>query len=330
MSALDLFLPQSLPSKLRLLTPSRVGVGLAAAFVALSGLPSFLALALGACIALAPRTPILETQAANKVGNKLMKASIIALGAGMNLSLVFEAGATGLATTALTLAVAVSIGILAGRALGIDRDIATLVTVGTAICGGSAIAAMAPVIQARARDVGVALGVVFVLNAVALFLFPILGAWLEMDPASFGRWSAFAIHDTSSVVGAAAAFGPQALEIATVTKLARALWIIPVVLIASQVVARREGTERQTPAVPKFILGFVSVSLLVTLLPQLRPLGDAVSGLGRTGLLLALFSIGLGFSRDTFRSIGPKALVLGIALWIPLGLVSLLTVTWLN
>lgn len=330
MSALDLFLPQSLPSKLRLLTPSRVGVGLAAAFVALSGLPSFLALALGACIALAPRTPILETQAANKVGNKLMKASIIALGAGMNLSLVFEAGATGLATTALTLAVAVSIGILAGRALGIDRDIATLVTVGTAICGGSAIAAMAPVIQARARDVGVALGVVFVLNAVALFLFPILGAWLEMDPASFGRWSAFAIHDTSSVVGAAAAFGPQALEIATVTKLARALWIIPVVLIASQVVARREGTERQTPAVPKFILGFVGVSLLVTLLPQLRPLGDAVSGLGRTGLLLALFSIGLGFSRDTFRSIGPKALVLGIALWIPLGLVSLLTVTWLN
>ena len=330
MSALDLFLPQSLPSKLRLLTPSRVGVGLAAAFVALSGLPSFLALALGACIALAPRTPILETQAANKVGNKLMKASIIALGAGMNLSLVFEAGATGLATTALTLAVAVSIGILAGRALGIDRDIATLVTVGTAICGGSAIAAMAPVIQARARDVGVALGVVFVLNAVALFLFPILGAWLEMDPASFGRWSAFAIHDTSSVVGAAAAFGPQALEIATVTKLARALWIIPVVLIASQVVARREGTEHQTPAVPKFILGFVGVSLLVTLLPQLRPLGDAVSGLGRTGLLLALFSIGLGFSRDTFRSIGPKALVLGIALWIPLGLVSLLTVTWLN
>ena len=330
MSALDLFLPQSLPSKLRLLTPSRVGIGLAAAFVALSGLPSFLALALGACIALAPRTPILETQAANKVGNKLMKASIIALGAGMNLSLVFEAGATGLATTALTLAVAVSIGILAGRALGIDRDIATLVTVGTAICGGSAIAAMAPVIQARARDVGVALGVVFVLNAVALFLFPILGAWLEMDPASFGRWSAFAIHDTSSVVGAAAAFGPQALEIATVTKLARALWIIPVVLIASQVVARREGTERQTPAVPKFILGFVGVSLLVTLLPQLRPLGDAVSGLGRTGLLLALFSIGLGFSRDTFRSIGPKALVLGIALWIPLGLVSLLTVTWLN
>ena len=314
------------------LTPLQVLIGLVALAICIFKLPSFLALAVGAAIALSVRKPILEVTTATKIGNRLMKASIIALGAGMNLFVVFQVGATGFAATALTLMLAIGIGWGLGRALGVQRDVAMMVTVGTAICGGSAIAATAPVLGAKSRDIGVSLGVVFILNAIALFLFPLFGTWLQMDPAAFGRWTAFAIHDTSSVIGAAAAFGPEALEVATITKLARALWIIPVVLIVSRAVRipGALGEKRGSPAVPRFILGFVGCAMVVSLIPQLQPIGLWVAGLGRIGLLLALYFIGLGFSRDTLSALGFRAMLLGVALWVPLAGASLGTVMWLG
>lgn len=304
----------------------RLAVILAAGLVAFSGVPSFGALALGAGLALSQRSPLLDVKRSAKLGNKLMKASIVAMGAGMNLGVVLEVGVDGLATTAVTLSIALLLGYAVGRVLGVGWQIATLVTVGTAICGGSAIAAMAPVIRARPGHVGVALGVVFLLNAVALFLFPLLGTWLEMDPVLFGRWSALAIHDTSSVVGAAAAHGPEALEIATVTKLARALWILPVVLIADWIRRRVSVSpdEGGQPSVPLFILLFVGCATLVSLLPALQPAGMELAGIGRRGLVVALFFIGLGFTRDTVKSIGARPMVLGLALWVSLGVGSLI------
>lgn len=306
-------------------------VGLAAVAVVAFRLPSFAALMLGAVFGLGYIEPILDSQKATKIGNKLMKASIIALGAGMNLGIVFRVGLSGFATTAATLAVALLLGFAIGRFLGVGREVAMLVTVGTAICGGSAIAATAPVIRARTPDIGVALGVVFVLNAVALFVFPFLGTWLGLDPETFGRWSALAIHDTSSVVGAAATHGPVALEIATVTKLARALWIIPVVFAAAWIVRRggkSSDEDGATPTVPLFILGFLGTAMLFSFVPGLESVGAFLSEAGRRVLVLALFFIGLGFSRKTLRTLGLRPLLLGVALWAPLGVISLAVTTW--
>lgn len=301
-------------------------VGACGALVVGLGLPSFVALALGAALALSQSTPILDTSHASKIGNKLMKASIVALGAGMNLGVVLQVGRSGLASTAFTLALALGLGYGIGRLLGVRWETAALVTAGTAICGGSAIAAMAPVIRAKASDIGVALGVVFLLNAVALFLFPFLGTWLDMDPTRFGRWCALAIHDTSSVVGAATEFGPEALEIATVTKLARALWIIPMVFVAAWWIGRKGEADGdgKRPSIPVFILMFVGVAALVSAVPALQESGKIAAKIGRQGLILALFFIGLGFSRNTLKALGTRPLALGVALWVSLGSASLL------
>ena len=293
--------------------------------VAAFGLPAFVALAIGATIALLPARPLAMSESANGIGNRLMKASIVALGAGIHLGVVVEAGIDGLGATALTLGSAITIGLLIGRLLKVDQHVAILITVGTAICGGSAIAATAPAIRARGQDIGISLGVVFVLNAIALVLFPSIGQWLSLDASTFGQWSALAIHDTSSVVGAAAAHSPEALEIATVTKLARSLWIVPVVFIAARFVSTSgDGTRTKAPKFPGFIAAFVVLAGLVSLVPALQPAGSTVAAVGRRGLILALFFVGLGFSRQTIRSLGLRPLVLGAVLWVSLGLGSLL------
>jgi uncharacterized integral membrane protein (TIGR00698 family) len=296
----------------------------AAAVVAL-GLPSIAALVLGAAIGLGLGAP----SWAHATGQRLLKLGVIGLGAGLDLGYVARVGLEGLGTTCLTLCGTLALGASLARRLRVGADLGTLITVGTAICGGSAIAAAAPALRARGEDVGVALAVVFALNAAALAVFPAVGHALGLDPLDFGRWCALAIHDTSSVVAAAATFGPEALELATVTKLARALWIVPVVFALGWLRARRAraagpGVDRPArPPFPLFILGFVGAAALVSLVPTLAPAGEHVAGAARRVLLLALFVLGLGTSVATLRKVGVRPLVLGVVLWVAVSVVAL-------
>jgi uncharacterized membrane protein YadS len=299
-------------------------------------LPGFAALVLGALCAWTFGAP----RASARIGGWLLKASVVALGAGIELARVWQVGRAGLATAALTLAVALAGGYALGRLLRIERDVAWLITAGTAICGGSAIAAAAPVLRARPTAVGIALGVVFVLNAVALCVFPPLGERLGLGPTAFGEWCALAIHDTSSVVAAAAQRGPDALEIATVTKLARSLWIVPLCAVlalapasavastssedadaASAAAAPRWQRRRLRP--PLFVLAFVGAAALVALVPALQPAGELVAAGGRRGLVLALFALGLSIDGALLRALRWHHALLGAVLWALLGLVSL-------
>jgi len=287
---------------------------------ALLPLPAALALLLGiACAACGVRPA-----RAHALGQWLLKASLVALGAGMDLGVVLRTGLEGLGATALTLGAALVLGLALGRRLGLSRDLTLLVTVGTAICGGSAIAAAAPVLRARAADVAVALGVVFAWNALALVVFPPLARMLALDPATYGRWCALAIHDTSSVVGAAAGQGALALETATVTKLARTLWIVPVCLALAWATRGRGEAGTRRVRVPLFLLGFVLAAAVVTLFPVLEPFGARLAHLARGGLRAALFTLGLGFTREGLSSLGARPLWLGAGLWVGLSGVSLL------
>jgi uncharacterized integral membrane protein (TIGR00698 family) len=265
-----------------------------------------------------------------KIQQKLLAGSVIGLGAGMDLGVVGRVGLHGLGYTAVGITVAFVLGTILARVLGVARDVALLITVGTAICGGSAIAAVAPVIAAEDRDISVALVSVFLLNAIALFIFPMIGHALAMPEPAFGLWSALAIHDTSSVVGAAGKYGPQALEIATAAKLARALWIVPVTFSIAFLRARAHRTEanatdapRPSPKKPWFIAGFVAVAALVTYVPALRPAGEWVAWGAKRSLALTLFLIGLGLSRKALKAIGARPLILAVSLWIALAAASL-------
>jgi uncharacterized integral membrane protein (TIGR00698 family) len=243
----------------------------------------------------------------------------------MDLSTVARAGMHGFGVTLGGIAFALALGLFLGRLLKVRRATAILVSVGTAICGGSAIAAAAPVIRADDEDTSLALGTVFLLNAAALLLFPLLGHAAGLSGRAFGLWSALAIHDTSSVVGAAAAFGQGALPVATVTKLARALWIVPVTLALGFWTTRREGEARGRAKAkrPWFILGFLAAAALVTWLPSLRPLGLQVAEASKRALVLTLFLLGLGISRQTLRKVGPRPFLQGLLLWAAVGGLSL-------
>ena len=205
-------------------------------------------------------------------------------------------------------------GWLMGKWMGVERKTSLLISGGTAICGGSAIAALSPVIKAEERQVSVALGVVFILNSVALFLFPVLGHLLGMSQLQFGLWSAIAIHDTSSVVGAAGRYGPEALQIATTVKLARALWIIPVSLLAAFAFNRGGGSGRARIKIPYFIGLFVVAILLNTWLP-IQGLSKMIVGASHAGLTLTLFLIGSGLSRQVLRQTGVRPMLQGVLVW---------------
>ena len=252
--------------------------------------------------------------------------AVVGLGAGMNLLQVVRAGANGLGYTAFGIGAALLLGTLLGKRFGVSRDVSLLISVGTAICGGSAIAAVAPVLRAKHHEVSMALVVVFTLNAVALFVFPVVGRLLHLDESSFGLWCALAIHDTSSVVGAASQFGPRALEIATAAKLARALWIVPVTFSIAFLRARTEPPFEEPagkPRLPWFIGAFLAVAALVTFVPSLGAAGAVVSAIAHRSLALALCLVGLGFTRASLRQIGPRSLALAVALWIVLAGCSL-------
>lgn len=259
----------------------------------------------------------------------LLQVSIVALGAGLDLREVLRAGLEGLATTAVSLAAIMAAGLWLGRRLGVPERTGILVSVGTAICGGSAIAAVTPVIRADPEESAAALGAVFVLNAVALFLFPPLGALFGLDGPSFGLLAALAIHDTSSVVGAASTHGPEALAVATTVKLVRALWIIPLTLAIAAWHRRRAGEERSARLEwPWFILGFLATAALVTALPALRPLGEDVAFAGRRLLVVALFFIGAGLSRAALVRVGARPFVHAVVLWLLVTAGTLAFVLW--
>jgi uncharacterized integral membrane protein (TIGR00698 family) len=242
----------------------------------------------------------------------------------------------GLGYTALGIALALALGTFLGRRLGVSRDTSLLVSVGTAICGGSAIAAVAPTIRARGSEVSMALITVFLLNSVALFLFPLVGRLLHLEQDAFGLWCALAIHDTSSVVGAAASYGEQALAVATSAKLARALWIVPVSLVIAFLRSRSthagalvSSSDKPTkPVRPWFIAGFLAAAALVTWIPALRGVGSVVSMGAHRLLALTLFLMGLGLSREALRSLGWRPLVQAVLLWGALAAGTLLAIVW--
>lgn len=257
-----------------------------------------------------------------KMSKMLLQYSVVGLGFGMNLHESLASGKEGMTFTIISVIGTLAIGMLIGRKLlKVDRETSYLISSGTAICGGSAIAAVGPVIKAKPANLSVALAVVFVLNAIALFIFPSIGHWLELSQQQFGTWAAIAIHDTSSVVGAGAAYGEEALEVATTIKLTRALWIIPLALATSLIFKSKDSKI----TIPWFILYFIIAILLNTfVLDSVPQVGTAVSGIARRFLTLTMFFIGASLSMDVLLAVGIRPLILGVLLWIVISVGSLL------
>ena len=257
-----------------------------------------------------------------KVSKKLLQYSVVGLGFGMNLHASLASGKEGMMFTIISVIGTMIIGMFIGRKiLKVNRDTSYLISSGTAICGGSAIAAVGPVIKAKDSDMSVALATIFVLNAIALFIFPVLGEWLGLSQQEFGTWAAIAIHDTSSVVGAGAAYGEEALQVATTIKLTRALWIIPLAL-ATSFIFKGDGKK---VSIPWFILWFIVAILLNTyVLDAVPEVGKAIAGLARKGLIITMFFIGASLSTDVLKSVGVKPLVQGVLLWLVISVGSLL------
>lgn len=263
-----------------------------------------------------------------KVSKKLLQYSVIGLGFGMNLHASLASGKEGMMFTIVSVVATMVIGVIIGRKmLKMNMDTAYLISSGTAICGGSAIAAVGPVIKAKESDMSVALATIFILNAIALFIFPILGEWLGLTQQQFGTWAAIAIHDTSSVVGAGAAYGEEALQVATTIKLTRALWIIPLALVTSVIFKN----ESKKISIPWFILWFVVAILLNTyLLDSVPMVGKIISGLARKSLIITMFFIGASLSTDVIKAVGLKPLIQGVVLWIIISVSSLLYILYAN
>ncbi|MGB2628077.1 MAG: putative sulfate exporter family transporter [Candidatus Acidiferrum sp.] len=257
----------------------------------------------------------------------LLQASVVALGFGMNLHEVLKAGRNGFLYTAFGISFAIVVGLGLGKLLLVRGNSSYLITAGTAICGGSAIAAIAPILRADEEEMAVSLGTVFVLNSVALLIFPPLGHALNLSQTQFGLWAALAIHDTSSVVGAASRYGPQALIIGTTVKLARALWIAPLALATAAI-----KHAKSRIVIPWFILFFCLAAILNTYLPALHPAAQLFFHFGRLGLTATLFLIGSGISGPVLRHVGWRPLVQGILLWVLVGVTSLyfIRIGWIS
>ena len=248
------------------------------------------------------------------ISKKLLQYSVIGLGFGMNLQASLASGKEGMLFTIISVIGTLLIGMFIGcKVLKLNRNTSYLISSGTAICGGSAIAAVGPIIKAKDTDMSMALATVFILNAIGLFLFPALGHWLGLSQQEFGTWAAIAIHDTSSVVGAGAAYGEEALQIATTIKLTRALWIIPLALVTS-IIFRSDGKKI---SIPWFILFFIVAMLINTyLLADYPEIGKFIAGIARKGLIITMFFIGASLSVDVIRSVGIRPLLQGVLLWI--------------
>lgn len=285
-----------------------------------------IALALGLVIAFSIGSPF--PQLNGKPTKYLLQTSVVLLGFGMNLAAVYKAGKDGILFTIATIFGTLILGYLVGRALKVESKTSSLISSGTAICGGSAIAAVAPAIDAESEQISVSLGTVFVLNSIALFIFPVIGHLLNMSQGQFGVWSAIAIHDTSSVVGASGTYGAEALAIATTVKLARALWIAPVALLFAYLYRDKSGAVKAKIAIPWFIFLFLAATVVRTYSPAaVEPsIFDAIVNLAKAGMTITLFLIGASLSRATLRKVGVRPLVQGVLLWIVISFVSLYAV----
>lgn len=297
---------------------SQILLPILALFCLLPFVSGGMALLIGVVFALTLSNPYVDYT--RKLTSKLLAFGVIGLGAGMNLLTVAQAGINGLGYTAISIFFTLCIGIVLGLLFKTSRDTSILVSVGTAICGGSAIAAIAPVIRAKHADISVSLAVVFILNAVALLVFPAIGHSLGLSQHQFGLWSALAIHDTSSVVGAGIKYGSEALQIGTTVKLARALWIVPLVFAFQFWQNRQDAVHAQNGAIkrkyPWFILGFLAMAAIVTFVPELASVGEMVEFAARRLLVVTLFLIGANLTRDVFKTVGFQPLAQAILLWL--------------
>jgi len=280
-----------------------------------------LALAIGLVLGLTFTNPF--SRATKRITTALLQASVVGLGFGMNLHQVLKAGRSGFVYTALGIAFALSVGTLLARALKVKPTAGFLIATGTAICGGSAIAAVGPVAGANEEEMSVALGTVFILNSVALLTFPWIGGALHLSQTQFGLWSALAIHDTSSVVGAAAKYGAEALAVGTTVKLARALWIVPM-CVATAAVKRSRARIHW----PWFIALFVLAAVASSILPARAAMFHGLYRLGIVGLTATLFLIGSDVSRSTLKTVGPRPLLQGVLLWIVVAVTSFLVIRY--
>jgi uncharacterized integral membrane protein (TIGR00698 family) len=284
-----------------------------------------LALALGAILALTHENPF--ARLGKKVSAKLLQVCVVFLGFGMDLPVVLRTGLQGAGLAAATIAMTLGLGWALGKRFGIDRKVSALISAGTAICGGSAIAAVGSVIGVGEGEISVAMGTVFILNAAALYTFPVVGHILGLTQVQFGTWAGIAIHDISSVVGASAHYGLDALQTATAVKLSRALWIIPVSLGAAAIFRARK-THRQAATqhrvqVPWFIGFFLLASVARSFVPGMAGIAPALGHVATTGLTLTLFLIGAGLSAKTLRAVGWRPFLQGVLLWLFISVVSL-------
>jgi len=257
----------------------------------------------------------------------LLQLSVVALGFGMNLREVLHASRSGFLYTAASIIIAMLVGLSLGALIHVGKKSAFLISAGTAICGGSAIAAVGPIADASEEEMAVSLGTIFVLNSVALFLFPVVGYVFHMSQAQFGLWSALAIHDTSSVVGATARYGTEALAIGTTIKLARALWIVPLSLVTA-VISKSKARIQW----PWFIMLFCLAASLKTFLPALHSTFGTLNHLGTIGLTVTLFLIGTGLNHNTLKRVGVRPLLQGFVLWTILGTgtLALILFNWIH
>lgn len=264
-----------------------------------------------------------EVVKTGKVTKYLLQGSVVCMGFSMSVQDVIHTGKTGFVITVISVIATFLLGIVLGRLFKVEKNTTMLISGGTAICGGSAIAAIAPVLQAKDNQISFALAVIFVLNAFALFIFPVIGHLLKMDQVSFGYWSAIAIHDTSSVVGACAAYGEKALEVGTTVKLTRTLWIIPLALCIA--FFNKSGSSKIN--IPWFILFFIFAILIGNYMPQMAETNLHLSWLGKKGMMISLFFIGTSIKLEEVKKVGPRAFLLGILLWFAIGVLSLF---WIN
>ncbi len=267
-----------------------------------------------------------------KLSKQLLQASVVGLGFGMNLVQSLKSGAEGMLFTIISVALVMIVGVWLGRRMRIEQKTSYLISSGTAICGGSAIAAVGGVLKANENQMAVSLGVVFILNAIALFVFPPIGRMLGMSDGQFGTWAAIAIHDTSSVVGAGQAYSATACEIATLVKCTRALWIIPLAFFTAYLYRNDASATGKTKiAVPWFIVLFVVAMVVNTYTPEsltstMQPIYQGIAMLAKRMMTVVLFAIGAGLSLKVVRQVGLRPLVLAVVLWIVIGIGSLLVV----
>ena len=281
-----------------------------------------IALLLGLVVANTSGHPFIEYN--HKATSLLLQFAVVGLGFGMNVNDALTAGKEGFFFTVASILSTLILGYFIGKWFAIDKKTAHLISCGTAICGGSAIAAIAPVINADQKQTSVALGVIFILNSIALFLFPVIGHALNLSQHEFGLWCAIAIHDTSSVVGAANKYGVEALQVATTVKLARALWIIPVALVTASLFKNKSSKIK----VPYFIGLFIVAMLLNSYLPGITAVNTSIVAIAKVGLTVTLFLIGAGLHYKTLKSVGIKPLLQGVLLWVFIGVAALLSIIY--